>query len=161
MTKEELKAIHDDIDTTSIPEEMKLMYLMANATQSVVLHVYDRIKSAYLRHGYITTKNPLLQGLNEYCKTVKKACADFEYRIQPQIDNATWGIGLDENEEGSIVAFDGFNAKSNEFVRLLQNYMNAADAEKMYKAVFTTMRRNASPSPLFENKVISHFKMKM
>ena len=161
MTKEELKAIHDDIDTTSIPEEMKLMYLMANATQSVVLHVYDRIKSAYIRHGYITAENPLLKGLNDYCKTVMKACLDFERKIQPQIDNATWGVGMDENEEGNIVAFDGFNAKSNEFVRLLQNYMNAADAEKMYKAVFTTMRRNAAPNPLFENKVISHFKMKM
>lgn len=161
MTKEELEAIHNDIDSTSIPEEMKLMYLMANATQSVVLHVYDRIKSAYIRHGYITTENPLLKGLNDYCKTVKKACSDFEHRIQPQIDNATWGVGMDETEEGNIIAFDGFNAKSNEFVRLLQNYMNAADPEKMFKAVFTTMRRNASPTPVFENKVISHFKMKM
>ena len=161
MTKEELKAIHNDIDTTSITEEMKLMYLMANATKSVVLHVYDRIKSAYRRHGYDTTENPLLKGLNDYCKTVKRASVLFEDKIQPQIDNATWGVGMDENEEGNILAFDGFNAKSNEFVRLLQNYVNAADAEKMYKAVFTTMRRNASPNPPFENKVISHFKMKM
>lgn len=161
MDKETIKAIHDDIDKTSIPEEMKLMYLMANATQSVLLHVYDRIKSAYLRHGYNTTENPLLKGLNDYCKTVKRASTLFEDKIQPQIDNATWGIGLDENEEGSIIAFDGFNSKSNEFVRLIQNYMNAADSEKMYKAVFTTMRRMASPKPLFENKVISHFKMKM
>ena len=161
MNKETLKAIHDDIDRTSIPEEMKLMYLMANATQSVVLHVYDRIKSAYRMRGYDTTENPLLKGLNEYCKTVKRAGTLFEGTIQPQIDNATWGVGMDENEEGNIVAFDGFNAKSNEFVRLLQNYMNAADAEKMYKAVFTTMRRNAAQNPLFENKVISHFKMKM
>lgn len=161
MDKETLKAIHNDIDTTSIPEEMKFMYLIANATQSVVLHVHDRIKSAYRRHGYDTTENPLLKGLNEYCKTVKRASTLFEDKIQPQIDNATWGIGLDENEEGNVEAFDGFDAKSKEFVRLLLNYMNGADDEKMYKVVFTTMRRNASPSPLFENKVISHFKMKM
>lgn len=161
MKKEILEAIHKDIDSSSIPEEMKLMYLMANATQSVVLHVYDRIKFAYLRHGYDTTENPLLKGLNEYCKTVKRAGVLFEDKIQPQIDGATWSVGLDENEEGNIIAFDGFNAKSNEFVRILQNYMNAADPEKMYKAVFTTMRRMASPEPLFENKVISHFKMKM
>jgi hypothetical protein len=161
MKKEVLEAIHKDIDSSSIPEEMKLMYLMANATQSVVLHVYDRIKFAYLRHGYDTTENPLLKGLNEYCKTVKRAGVLFEDKIQPQIDGATWSVGLDENEEGNIIAFDGFNAKSNEFVRILQNYMNAADPEKMYKAVFTTMRRMASPKPLFENKDISHFKMKM
>ena len=161
VDKKTLKAIHDDIDKTSIPEEMKLMYLMANSVQSIILHVYDRIKLEYMKHGYITTENPLLKGMNEYCKTVKRACRLFEDVIQPQIDNATFGIGLDENEEGNIIAFDGFNAKSNEFVRLIQNYMNAADPEKMYKAVFTTMRRMASPKPLFENKVISHFKMKM
>lgn len=101
MNKETLKAIHNDIDRTSIPEEMKLMYLMANATQSVVLHVYDRIRSAYRMRGYDTTENPLLKGLNEYCKTVKRACTLFEGTIQPQIDNATWGVGMDENEEGT------------------------------------------------------------
>lgn len=161
MTKEELKAIHDDIDKTSIPEEMKLMYLMASATQSVVLHVYDRIKAAYMRHGYMTTDNPLLKGLNDYCKTVQKACRDFEYKIQPQVDDATWSVGLDEGEDGNILAFDGFNARANEFVRLLMNYMNASDQEKMYDTVFRTMRKMASSSPIFENKVITHFKMKM
>lgn len=161
MDKVTLKAIHDYIDRTSIPEEMKLMYLMANATQSVVLHVYDRIKSAYMTYGYVTTDNQLLKGLNEYCKEVMKASKEFENTVQPQIDNATWGVGLDEDGEGNIIAYDGFNAKSNEFVRLLQNYMNAEDPEKMYDAVFRTMRRMASKNPLFENKVITHFKMKM
>lgn len=161
MDKATLKAIHDYIDRTSIPEEMKLMYLMANATQSVVLHVYDRIKSAYMTYGYVTTDNPLLKGLNEYCKEVMKASKEFENTVQPQINNATWGVGLDEDGEGNIIAYDGFNAKSNEFVRLLQNYMNAEDPEKMYDAVFRTMRRMASKNPLFENKVITHFKMKM
>lgn len=161
VDKETLKVIHNNIDKTSIPEEMKLMYLMANSVQSIILHVYDRIKWEYVKQGYIIGENPLLKGMNEYCKTVKRACKLFEDVIQPQIDNATWGIGLDESEEGNVLAFDGFDAKSKEFVRLLQNYMNAADPEKMYKAVFTTMRRMASPKPLFENKVISHFKMKM
>ena len=160
MDKETLKAIHKDIDNSSIPEEMKLMYIMASATQSVVLHVYDRIKGAYANHGYITTENSLLKGLNDYCKMVMKASTNFEVRIQPQITNATWGIGLDEDDKGNLVAYDGFNAKASEVVRLLQNYMNAEDPEKMYEAVFRTMRRLAAPNPPFENKVITHFKMK-
>lgn len=161
MDKKTLEAIHKDIESSSIPEEMKLMFMLANATQSVVLHVYDRIKSTYLRHGYITTENSHLKGLNDYCKTVKRANVLFEDKIQPQIDNATWGVGMEENEDGNLIAFDGFNAKSNEFVRLLLNYMNTLEPEKMYKAVFTTLRKNASPNPIFENKVISHFKMKL
>lgn len=161
IDKEALKAIHRSMDNSSIPEELKLLHLMLNSAQSVLLHSYDRIKLEYMKHGYITGENPLLKGMNEYCKTVMRACRLFENVIQPQIDGATWGIGLEENEEGNIIAYDGFNAKSNEFVRLLMNYMNAEDAEKMYKAVFTTMRRMASKNPLFENKVISHFKMKL
>lgn len=160
MKQIDIKAIHKEIESSSIPEEMKLMYLMAAATQNVVLHVFDRIKSVYIRHGYICKENELLKGLNDYCKTIKKACTKFEDMIQPQINNATWEVGLDENEKGNLEAFDGFNAKSNELVRLIQNYMNAADPETMYDAVFRTMRRLASPNPPFENRVISHFKMK-
>lgn len=160
MDKKTLKAIHDDIDSTSIPEEMKFMYLMANGLQAVVLHVYGRVKSAYMRHGYICKNNELLSSLNDYCKAVKQACVKFEDKIQPQIDNATWGVGRDEDEEGNVIAFDGFNAKSNELVRLVMNYLNAEDPDKIYSSVFTLLRRNASKEPMFENKVISHFKIK-
>jgi hypothetical protein len=139
---------------------MKLMYLMANAVQAIVLHVFDRTKAAYMRNGYICDRNAIITGLNDYCKTVKQACVKFEERIQPQIDNATWGIGRDEDEDGNVIAYDGFNAKSNELVRLVMNYFNAEDPDKIYASAFTLMRRNACKEPMFENKVISHFKMK-
>lgn len=137
------------------------MYLMANGLQSVVLHVFDRVKAAYVNRGYICTENELLSGLHDYCTEVKQACSKFEERIQPQIDGATWGVGREEGETGNVVAYDGFAAKANELVRLAMNYMNAEDPDKMYAAVFTTMRRNAAKTPLFEDKVISHFKIKM
>ena len=161
MDKKTREAIHKDIDNSSIPEEMKFMYIMASATQSVVEHVFSRIKGVYLNHKYVCTENDVLSGIIDYCKAVKAASFHFYERIQPQIDNATWGVGLDENEEGDVVAWTGFAAKANEIVRLGLNYTNAEDAKKMYEAVFTTMRRNAAKKPLFENKVISHFKMKM
>lgn len=161
MDKKTLKTIHKEIDSSSIPEEMKYMYMMASATQSVVEHVFSRIKGVYLNNRYECKENDVLSGLVNYCKAVKSASFQFYERIQPLIDNATWSVGLEEDETGNVVAFDGFNAKCNELVRLGLNYMNAADPKKMYEAVFTVMRRNAAPKPLFENKVISHYKMKM
>ena len=161
MTKEQKQTIFKDIDDSSIPEEMKFMYLMASATQSVVEHVYSRIKGVYINNGFSCIENNVLSGLVDYCKSVKAASFHFYEKVQPLIDNATWGQGLEEGEDGNIMAFDGFNAKSNELVRLGLNYMNAEDAKKMYEAVFTTMRRNAAKKPIFENRVISHFKMKM
>ena len=38
------KAIHRDIDNSTIPEEIKLMYLAASACQSMVEVVFKRIK---------------------------------------------------------------------------------------------------------------------
>lgn len=160
MDKKTKIEIYNDISISSIPEEMKFMYLMASATQSVVHHVYSRIKAIYLNHGYKCVDNDVLSSLTDYCKAVKAASFHFYERIQPQIDNATWDAGWEKGEDGALLAFDGFNAKSNELVRLGLNYMNAADPKKMYEAVFTTLRKNASEKPIFENKVISHFKIK-
>lgn len=161
MDKATRKAIHNDIDNSSIAEEMKYMFLKASGLQSVVEHVYSRIKGCYLNNGYVCKENEVLSGLVDYCKAVKAGQFYFYERIQPFIDSATWEVGLSEDNEGNVVAFDGFNAKANELVRLDLNYLNAADPKKMYEAVFTTMRRNAAKEPIFENKVISHFKMKM
>jgi hypothetical protein len=161
MDKKTRKAIHQDIDNSSIAEEMKYMFLKASGLQSVVEHVYSRIKGVYLNNGYECKENEVLSGLADYCKAVKAASFHFYERIQPLIDDATWGVGLEDDENGNTVAFDGFAAKANELVRLDLNYLNAADPKKMYEAVFTVLRRNASKTPLFENKVISHYKMKM
>ena len=75
------QAIHDDIDRTTIPQEMKLMYMMASACQSVVEDVHRRIKSVFRNHGLIAGENELLKGLNDYCKSVKAASFHFYNRI--------------------------------------------------------------------------------
>lgn len=97
MDKATRRAIHDDVDNSTIPEEMKVMYLMANACQLMVEHVYNRVERVYARHGFKTGENELLTGLNDYCKAVKQAGFHFYNRIEPQICNATWGLGRDEN----------------------------------------------------------------
>ena len=77
------KAIHDDIDRTTIPQEMKLMYIVASACQSIVENVHRRVKSEFRKHGLIAGENELLTGLNDYCKAVKAASFHFYNRIDP------------------------------------------------------------------------------
>ena len=160
MTKEELKAIHDDIDGTSIPEEMKLMYLAASAVQGIVEHVYSRIQSAYLRHGYICKENEMLKGLNDYCKTVKRASNLFYAKINPQIEDATFGIGREDGEDGCVYAYDSFNSAACELVRLMMLHLNGTANDKTaYAQVFKMLRKLPSKG-LFTDKDISHFKFK-
>lgn len=160
MNKETKLAIFDAIDNTDIPEEMKLMYLFASATQSLVQHVRARIGGVYFNYGYTCKENDLLSGLHDYCNNVKIASTKFYEKVNPQIDSATWGVGMDEDGNGNVVAFDGFHAKDNELIRLAMNYMNCENAEEAYDKTFTLLRR-MSTNRCFENKTISHFKTKI
>lgn len=51
--KNSKKAIRSDIEATTIAEELKLMYLMAGATQSVVEDVMKRLRSIYRKNGFV------------------------------------------------------------------------------------------------------------
>lgn len=159
MDKNIKLAIAEDIYNSSIPEEMKLMYLMAGGLQSIVLHVCSRINAVYKQYGYRCVVNDKIKGVSDYSKMIMKASEEFESRIQPLVNELTWEQG--EDDSGNVTAFDGFNAKANELVRLCMNYMNAEDPDKMYAAIFTAMKRNAAKNPIFEDKVISHFKIKL
>ena len=160
MDKNTKLAIYDAIDNTDIPEEMKLMYLFASATQSLVQHVRARIGAVYYNHGFECKENELLSGIHDYCNNVKIASSKFYERVNPQIENATWGVGMTEDESGNVVAYDGFHAKDNELIRLAMNYMNCENAEEAYDKTFTLLRR-MSTNRCFENKTISHFKTKI
>ncbi len=63
------KAIHDDIDRTTIPQEMKLMYIVASACQTIVENVHRRVKSEFRKHGLIAGENELLQRSSRPCES--------------------------------------------------------------------------------------------
>lgn len=145
---------------SSIPDEIKLMLLLASACQNVVQHGFTRIKGVYAANGYECKSNEMVSGLNGYCDAVKKASFQFFERVNPHIINSTWNIGMDENGEGNIVAHQGFENKVNEVIRLLMKYINCKDGREAYEKVFTLLARLPKDGP-FEDKVISHFKVNM
>ena len=94
--KNSKKAIRSDIEATTIVEELKLMYLMAGATQSVVEDVMKRLRVIYRRNGFIIKDNEMLSGLNDFCRCIKQAGFHFYSRIDNHVINCTWGMGRDE-----------------------------------------------------------------
>ena len=160
MDKKKKKEIKKQMLDSSIPDEMKLMLLLASACQNVVQHVFTRIKGVYIAHGYNCQSNEMLSGLNDYCDSVKSASFHFFERVNPHVINSTWSVGMEETGEGNIVAHQGFENKVNEIVRLLMKYINCADGREAYEKVFTLLARLPKDGP-FEDKVISHFKVNM
>ena len=88
--KNSKKAIRSDIEATTIAEELKLMYLMAGATQSVVEDVMKRLRNIYRKNGFIIKDNEMLSGLNDFCRCIKQADFHFFNRIDNHVINCTW-----------------------------------------------------------------------
>jgi len=153
MEKETRKIISADIQASTIPEELKALYLLADAVEIMNSQIFERIKWIYAKNGYNMKENELLTGITDYCKEVKKAQFLFSQKIEPQISGATFGIG------GST-SYDSFNRWANELCRLVLLYLdrNAGDKEAFSK-VFTTLRK-LKPGGVFKDEDISKYKMK-
>ena len=120
VAKETQKAIRAEIGASTIPEELKVLYLMANATELMSTQAFIRLKAVFRKHGYTINENELLTGITQYCRLIKMATYQFFERIEPQIMNATYSAGRYEDDPtGDAAAYDGFNQDTNEICRLV------------------------------------------
>ena len=122
MEKDTRKAIRQDIKSSTIPEELKVLYLMASAAEIVSQQTYRRIKNVFRKHGFNVKGNEMLTGLNQYCKFIKQASFQFFERIDPHVLDATWGA--DDDGKGNPDAVDSFNEDANEIIRLILLYID-------------------------------------
>lgn len=161
IAKETQKAIREEIGASTIPEELKVLYLMANATELMSTKAFIRLKSVFRKHGYTINENELLTGITQYCRMIKMATYHFFERIEPQIINATYSAGRYEDEPtGDIAAYDGFNQDTNEICRLVLLYIDrTARSKDGFAKVFKTLRQLPS-SGLFNDEDITKYKIK-
>ncbi|MFA6726941.1 MAG: hypothetical protein WCS17_01850 [Prevotella sp.] len=162
MDKKTQKKIREEIRQSTIPEEMKVMYILASACQSMVYDSYDRIKSAYIQNGFRCVDNDILTGLADYCKTIKMATFSFFERIEPRISNATFGRhdkGDDNITQSDIDAYDNFNANANEVCRLILLYADRSSSEGAASEIFKYLR-NMPSFGVFTDADIDRFNMK-
>jgi len=157
VTPEQYKAIHDDIDASTIPQELKAIYILANALQLMVENAFQRLKYIHLNNGVEVKENDLLKGITDYCRTTKMASWQFYNRIEPQISGATFEIGRDYQEGAQ--AYDNFSEDSNELCRLFLLYLDRTAKTERWRDVFALLRRMPSQG-LFKDEDFTRFKMK-
>ena len=161
VAKEAQREIRAEIMASTIPEELKVLYLMANATELMSTQSFIRLKRVFARHGYTINENELLTGINQYCRFIKMATHHFFERIDPQIQNATFFAGRYEDETtGNVAAYDGFNGDTSEICRLVLLYVDrTARNNDGFAKVFKTLRQMPS-SGLLKDEDIAKYKMK-
>lgn len=157
------KKIRQDIKESTIPEELKVLYLMANATDIMCNMTFNRIKAVFAKNGYKIKENELLTGISQYCECVKRSQYLFFDRIEPQICNATWGMDRDEDNPdapGNGDAYTQFSRDGNELCRLVMLYIDrCAKDNSAFAKVFKTLRQMPSGG-LFKDEDISKYKMR-
>ena len=164
MNKDTIRKIRSMITSTSIPEEISALYLLASSVETISRDVYRRIRSIYAWNGIVCTDNALLSGMNSYCEAVKLATSRFYKDIEPQIDGVTFSLFYDPNkpdtaEEGAN-AYDNFSDDANEMCRLLLLYIDrTARNKESFEKVFT-MIRDLPSCGIFKDEDISRFKQK-
>lgn len=156
--------IRSDIDSSTIPEMLKVLYLMANATETLSQQSFQRIKAVFVNNGVTPKENDMLTGINNYCKTIKLAVTQFYKYIEPHITGATFDVFYDREDEemteNAIASYDDFNADSCELIRLILLYVDrTAKNNENYSRVFKTLRMLPS-SGLFTDADIARFKQK-
>ena len=157
VTPEQYRKIHADIDASTIPQELKAIYILANSLQLMVENAFQRLRYVHANNGVIIQDNELLKGITEYCRLTKMASWQFYNRIEPQISGATFEIGRD-NQEGCEI-YDQFSEDSNELCRLFLLYLDRTAKNERWRDVFTFLRRMPSTG-LFKDEDYTRFKMK-
>lgn len=153
MDAEHKKIIREEINQSTIPEELKVLTIMANATRILSEQCLQRLRAIYVKNGFKLKENSLLSGINDYCRMEMQACFQFTHSVEPLIQHSTFEVGGVEN-------YDSFNADSNEIVRLVLLYIDrTANDKEAFAKVFKTLR-NLPTKGIFEDKDISRFKMK-
>lgn len=163
MDKKLIKKIREEIKESSIPEELKVLYLMASATETLSQDAFRRCKAVYVKNGIKVTDNPLLTGLNDYCEAVMKASWHFFHRVEPQINSATFGAFYDrerpETTKDAVAAWDQFEADANEMCRLILLYVDrTVKNDVSCMNVFETLSKLPSCG-LFSDEDIARFKL--
>jgi hypothetical protein len=165
MDKDTRANIYAEINSSTIPEMLKALYMMASATETLSQHSFQRIRAVFMRNGIVPKGNDLLSGINNYCKYVKLASTQFFSSVEPQIRGATFDALYDAKNGqktigSAVAAYDGFDSDALELIRLVLLYIDrTAKNDENYAKVFKTLRMLPS-SGLFTDSDIARFKQK-
>lgn len=157
-SQELVEKIYAAIDASTIPQELKAVYMLANAVQIMTESTFRRIELIFLENGLEAHSNSLLHGIEEYCRMVRKAGRHFFDKIEPQIGGATFEIGRDASEGCEL--YDSFNQDCDELIRLMLLYIDRTRNTDRWRDVFAYLRRLPSTGT-FNDEDFTRYKMKV
>lgn len=148
--------IRREIAESSIPDEMKAMFLLATATATMGAVTERRIRNVFGRHGMTARENTILKGFADYCKAQRQAAWLFLNRVDSHIIDATFER---ERTEGAK-EYDAFSEDANELCRLLLLYIDrCASSAEGYSKVFKLLRTLPSTG-IFSDDDVARYKLK-
>lgn len=156
LNRDLVEKIHKEICSTSIPEEMHTLYLLANSVQILTETIFRRIEHVFLENNIHPKSNDLLDSIEDYCRMIRKACRKFYDSIEPQICGATFNYGRTAKEKAAL--YDSFNAMSNELIRLLMLYRDRTNKNDKYLDIFEYLY-NLESTGLFTLEDILKYKI--
>lgn len=156
MTQAEQDKIWDAINRTSIPEEMIVLYMMANATDIMCWNVFRRIQGVYRTYGFTAKDDGSLAGLKTYCDAVRRAAILFQDKVEQKIADSTFKA-FGEGKAG-VYRYEQFQDDCRELCTLVLRYIDKT-AKNRQNAL--TVRENLKGLPgggLFSEKDYERYK---
>jgi len=122
------------INKSTIANQLKALYLQADASLLQLNRADNRIRAVFRQMGATTKENPELKALKEYYTAVKRACFFFYEFIDKMIADATYGSNEGDNR---TLSYENWNDDSNTFARLTLLFIDRTyhDAEQQ-QAIF-------------------------
>lgn len=164
MKKKDIDQIFSEINETTIPNELLIVFMTANALQLMVNDSFRRIENLYRNYDVKMPSNSILQGLSHYSKLVIKSSSEFFNSVEPMISTATFDAHYDrekpETADHAAKVYDSFGQFSNELCRLILLYLDRTlRNNENYSKVFKTLRQLPSGN-LINDEDITRFKQK-
>lgn len=150
MDKDVKKRIQRQTAKSTIPQEIKVLYEMANATDLMNAQIFERLRYVYINNGIDCGPNDLLSGLHDYCKAVRSAACLFEKHIERQLVNAT----KDHRDGYSWLLSD-----TNELCRLVLLYIDRCAMNNENAAVVFDLLQTLPSGGIFAKKDINKYRM--
>lgn len=111
---EKIAAIRKEVDESTIPDMIKALYQMVTGAEILANQIFNRINGVYAKYNLRAKENSVLKGLTDYCKFTRMATAQFQARIEPQIQGSTFDFGSDAKEGEQF--YSNFNRNSSNLV---------------------------------------------
>ena len=147
------KEIFQHIAGTSVPNMMKLVFVLAKTLELLDEQTFRMIRGIFRAHGYIVRENDILSGIADYCRKRRQASASFEDRYEQMIASTTFNAG-------GVKTYDHFNEDCNEILRLVMLYLDrCAGSDSAHLQVFGLLEGMPS-SGLFTKEDIQRFVMR-